>query len=224
MTSIGFLAQKGGAGKTTLAVHLAVLAGDALLVDLDPQRSTAEWWESRDAALPELAVGTASDLGKALAAARREWVLVDTAPHAAGDARIVAGLVDLVVIPTRPAILDLRAIRATVEIVQQTKARAVIVLNSCPAGRGTAEPSVTSEARSALAAYGLPVAPMVIVQRAALSHALNDGRSVTEYEPDGKAAAELHSLWSWINGQTSPDASRRDAKRGRSGAADNRRS
>src|SRR5262245_34787869 len=62
MPSIGFLAQKGGAGKTTLAVHLAVLAGDALLVDLDPQRSAAEWWETRSAELPELAVGEARDL------------------------------------------------------------------------------------------------------------------------------------------------------------------
>jgi len=66
MPIIGFLAQKGGAGKTTLAVHLAVLAGDALLVDLDPQRSAAEWWESREAELPELAVGEARDLSKAL--------------------------------------------------------------------------------------------------------------------------------------------------------------
>ena len=215
MWSIGFLAQKGGAGKTTLAVHLAVLADDALVVDLDPQRSAAEWWESRAAGLPELAVGEARDLARALAVAKRAWVLVDTAPHAAEDARTVASLVDLVVIPTRPAILDLRAIRATVEIVQQAKAKAVIVLNSCPAARGTAEASVTSEARQALAAYGLPVAPVAIIQRAALSHALNDGRAVTEYEPDGKAADELHSLWRWINGQARPDASRRDPKRAR---------
>ena len=90
MPSIGFLAQKGGAGKTTLAVHLAVLAGEALLIDLDPQRSAADWWESRQAALPELAVGSANDLKVALAAARRPWVIIDSAPHAADEARIVA--------------------------------------------------------------------------------------------------------------------------------------
>lgn len=215
MPSIGFLAQKGGAGKTTLAVHLAVLAGDALIVDLDPQRSAAEWWESREAELPELAIGEACDLANALAKAKRTWVLIDTAPHAAEDARTVAGLVDLVVIPTRPAILDLRAIRATVEIVQRAAAKAVIVLNSCPAPRGVAEAAVTSEARQALAAYGLPVAPAAITQRAALTYALNDGRAVTEYEPDGKAADELRSLWRWIDGQARADASRRDLKRSR---------
>ena len=201
MPSIGFLAQKGGAGKTTLAVHLAVLAGEALLIDLDPQRSAADWWESRQAALPELAVGSANDLKVALAAARRPWVIIDTAPHAADEARIVAGLVDLVVIPTRAAILDLRAIRATVEIVRRAKARSVVVLNAVPAGRGVAEASIVTEARRALAAYGLPLAPVVVTQRAALSHALNDGRAVTEFEPNGKASAELQTLWSWLDDQ-----------------------
>lgn len=213
MTSIGFLAQKGGAGKTTLCVHLGVLAGDALIVDLDPQRSAADWWESRSADLPEVAVGSARDLKKALGAARRSWVLVDTAPHAAEDARVVAGNVDLVVIPSRPAILDLRAIRATVEIVRDADAKAVIVLNACGAGRGVAEAGVTTEARQALAAYGLPVAPIAITQRAALAHALNDGRAVTEYEPDGKAADELKTLWRWISEQTHPA----EAGRGRRG-------
>jgi chromosome partitioning protein len=208
MPSIGFLAQKGGAGKTTLAVHLAVLAGDALLVDLDPQRSTAEWWESRQFELPELAVGEPSDLATALAASPRAWKLVDTAPHAAEAARIVAAAVDLAVIPTRPGILDLRAIRATVEIVRAAGARAVIVLNACPPARGAAEASVTAEARQVLTTYQLTVAPVAIIQRAALSHALNDGRAVTEFEPDGKAAEELRNLWRWISEQTSPAAPR----------------
>ena len=209
MPIIGFLAQKGGAGKTTLAVHLAVLAGDALLVDLDPQRSAAEWWESREAELPELAVGEARDFSKALAATRRPWVLIDTAPHAAEAARVVAELADMVVIPTRPGIMDLRAIRATVEIAIAAKKSAAIVLNACPAGRGAAEASVTAEARQALMAYGLPVAPVAVIQRAAFSHALNDGRAVTEFEPEGKAADELHRLWEWISAEARTPSSQR---------------
>ena len=201
MSSIGFLAQKGGAGKTTLAVHLAVLAGDALLVDLDPQRSAAEWWETRTADLPELAVGEPRDLKGALASSRRAWVVVDTAPHAAEDARSVAALVDLVVIPSRPAILDLRAIRATVDIAGKAAARAVVVLNACPAGRSVAEASIVTEARQALTAYGLPLAPVAVTQRAAFSYALNDGRAVSEFEPDGKAADELRKLWEWLRDQ-----------------------
>ena len=71
MTSIGFLAQKGGAGKTTLAVHLAVLAGDALMIDFDPQRLAAKCWVSRASELPELAMGEARDHAGALAATKR---------------------------------------------------------------------------------------------------------------------------------------------------------
>lgn len=201
MPSIGFLAQKGGAGKTSLAVHLAVLAGDALLVDLDPQRSAAEWWESRDSDLPELAIGEPRDLAAALAASRRAWAFVDTAPHAAEAARVVAAAVDLAVIPTRPGILDLRAIRATVAIVREVGARGVIVINASPPARGEGAATVTTEARAAVAVYGLPVAPVAITQRAALSHALNDGRAVTELEPGGKAAGELRQLWEWMREQ-----------------------
>jgi chromosome partitioning protein len=215
MPSLGFLAQKGGAGKTSLAVHLAVLAGDALLVDLDPQRSAAEWWESRQGNLPELAVGEPSDLAKALAASKRTWKVVDTAPHAAEAARLVAGAVDLAVIPSRPGILDLRAIKATVALVREASTSAVIVLNACSPGRGVAEASVTTEARQALAVYGLPVSPVAVTQRAAFSHALNDGRAVTELEPDGKAAAELRQLWRWIGEQASAAEVERAGRRTR---------
>jgi chromosome partitioning protein len=206
MPRIGLLAQKGGAGKSTLAVHLSVLAGDAMLIDLDPQQSAAGWWRSRGAELPELATGSSAQLKQALAAITRGWVLVDTAPHAEEDSRIVAQAVDLVVIPTRPAVFDLRAIAPTVEIVKRAKTRAVIVLNAVPPSRTVAESWLTTEARQELQTYGLPVCPVAVGQRAALSYALNDGRSVTEFEPDGKAAAEMTKLWRWIRDQATDDA------------------
>ena len=57
---------------------------------------------------------------------------------------------------------------------------------------------LTTEARRGLAAYGLPIVPVAVTQRVALAYALIDGRAVTEFEPDGKAAAELRRLWKWI--------------------------
>ena len=203
MPIIGFVAQKGGAGKTTLAVHLSVVAGDAVLVDLDPQGSAAEWWDSREAEVPAIATGRPADLGRSLAALtqQRRYVLVDTAPFSDEHAEAVTRHADLVVIPTRPAILDLRAIRKTVKLVQRVGTPAVIVLNAVPAGKSTAEASVVTAARVALSAYGLPVCPISIGQRMALQHALNDGRTVVEYEPDGKAAQEIRRLWRWIDEQ-----------------------
>jgi len=201
---LALLSQKGGAGKTTLALHLAVIAQAAglrtVLVDCDPQRSAAGWWRARAAATPELVEAEPAALPGVVEAARADGVrllVVDTRPSAERDALDVARVADLSLIPTRPSILDLRAIGATVDVVRSAKRRAAVVLNSCPPGRGDREAPLTAEARTALATYGLDVLPVSVTQRAALLHALIDGRAVTEFEPGGKAAAELQQVWKW---------------------------
>lgn len=201
---LALLAQKGGAGKTTLALHLAVAAQQTglrtVLVDLDPQRSAAGWWRARAADVPELVETEAERLADVIEAATADGVallVVDTRPSVERDAAEVARLADFALIPTRPAILDLRAIGATVEVVKAARRPAAIVLNSCPPARGIGEASLTAEARRGLRAYELPVLPTSITQRAALAHALIDGQAVTEFEPGGKAAAEIRKVWEW---------------------------
>jgi chromosome partitioning protein len=202
MPVIALLAQKGGAGKSTMAVHLAVLSGDALVLDLDRQQSATDWWKARDESLklPEVVSVPASDITRGIARTARQWVFLDTAPAIDSDAKLAAKTADLILIPARPAILDLRAIRHTVGIVREIGAegRAVIVLNAVPAGRGAAEAGVVTEARRALRAYGLPVAPVAVGNRVSLAHALVDGRAVTEFDPEGRAAQEIISLWEWL--------------------------
>jgi chromosome partitioning protein len=202
MKTVALLSQKGGSGKSTLAVHLAVIAQATgrrtVIVDLDPQRSAAAWWETRTAETPEMVEATPGDLRAVLDAARADGValcVVDTRPSAGADAAAAASLADLVLIPTRPAIFDLRAIAATVDIVTAIKVAAFIVLNGTPAGRGVGEASTTADARRALADYDTPVAPVSIGLRAALAHALVDGRAVNEFDPGGKAAVEMTKLW-----------------------------
>lgn len=202
MHILGLLSRKGGSGKTTLAVHLAVLAQEAgrrtLLIDLDPQRSAASWWRAREAETPQLVETDPGALAGVLDAARADGVdvvVIDTRPSVEADAVHVAALADLVVVPTRPAILDLRAILATLDIVKGATRRAMIVLNACPPARGVGEASVTTDARHALAAFGVPVAPTVITGRAAFSHALVAGLTANEAERDGKAAKEMRALW-----------------------------
>jgi chromosome partitioning protein len=107
---------------------------------------------------------------------------------------------DLVLIPTRPAVFDLTAIGATIDIVK-AKVAAAVVLNGVPAGRGAGEASVTVDARRALAAYDVTIAPVAIGLRAALAHALIDGSAVNEFEPDGKAALEITRLWKLVEGK-----------------------
>lgn len=206
MKTLALLARKGGAGKTTLAVHLAVIAAQSgrrvLLVDTDPQRSAAGWWRSRSADVPELVECDASRLATVLEAAQADGVdlvVVDTRPSVEADTTAAARLADLVLIPTRPAIFDLRAIAATVEVVQAAHRPAAIVLNAAPPpGRGSAETTLTAEARRALSVYGRPVAPVAVAQRAALAHALVAGLAVSEFEPNGRAAAELTALFRFV--------------------------
>jgi chromosome partitioning protein len=204
MKTVALLSQKGGSGKSTIAVHLAVIAQAAglrtVLVDLDPQRSAAGWWDTRTAPTPELVETTPDGLRAVLDAARADGVglcVVDTRPSAGADTAAAAALADLVLIPTRPSIFDLRAIGATVEIVAKAKARAFIVLNTVPAARGAGLAAVTADARRALAAEydTIPLAPVAIGQRVAMAHALIDGRAVNEFDPHGKAAREMTQLW-----------------------------
>jgi len=202
MKNLALLSQKGGSGKSTLTVHLGVIAQAAglrtVILDLDPQRSAAGWWETRTAETPEMVETEPSELQAVLDAARADGVdlcVVDTRPSAGADAATAAALADLVLIPTRPAIFDLKAIGATMDIVLAAHVRAFIVLNGTPASRGFGEASTTADARRALADYGVPVAPVSIGLRAALAHALVDGRAVNEFDPASKAAQEMTKLW-----------------------------
>ncbi len=208
MRTICLLAQKGGTGKTTLCLHLAVLANelgrDALILDIDPQGSSSAWRRRRQADQPEVVSCDAQDLAQQLEALERQGkdlVLLDTAPHSSHDAATAATLADLVLIASRPAILDLEAIGESVKIVKRQDARAAVVLNACPPPHVFGDTAIVREAREALAVYGLPVSPVSVSQRAAFSHALIDGHAVTEFESKGKAATEIRNLWDWIEQQ-----------------------
>jgi chromosome partitioning protein len=202
MKVIGLLSRKGGSGKTTMAVHLAVLAERAglrtLLVDLDPQRSAAGWWHAREAATPALVETTPGELGNVVEAARADGVdlmVIDTRPSAEHDAAHVAALSDLILVPTRPAILDLRAILGTLDVIKGATRRSLMVLNACPPPRGAGEASLTGDARRAVAAFGVSVATVPIVNRTTFAGALLTGLTAGEVEPDSKAAKEMQALW-----------------------------
>ncbi|MDO6842082.1 ParA family protein [Paraglaciecola chathamensis] len=207
MKVLGIAAQKGGAGKTTLTVHLAVLAEqegfNVVIADTDPQRSAIGWHKRRDSEYPVTVALNTKQLPEMIADAGRDGfnlIIIDSAPSHTEDVKDVCGVSDFTLIPSRPAVFDLDAIEATVGLLSKLKAKAGIVLNACPAGRG-GESSITYEARQVLAGSYAPVSPFSITNRAALSHALIDGRSVSEFEPTGKANKELKALWNWIKEQ-----------------------
>jgi chromosome partitioning protein len=203
MKTLAFLSQKGGSGKTTLAVHAAVAAIESgervVVVDTDIQRSATTWSEARSAQTPVVATAAAADLDAVMTAARHDAMtlcIVDTAPHAAPDAARIARAVDLVIIPCRPTAFDLAAAGSAIEIVKAARARAVFVLSACP----FRSPEI-AETRAVLESYGFPVAPPEITDRRAFARAVATGRAVTEFETDGKAAQEIRILWNWLKEQ-----------------------
>ncbi len=203
MKKIAFLAQKGGSGKTTLAVHTAVAATEAgesvVVIDTDPQKSATVWGDARSQEAPIVATAAASELGRVLEAADQERMtlaIVDTAPHAAPDATRIVRAVDLVAIPVRPTAFDIAAAGSAVDIVKAAGVRAVFVLSACP----FRSPEI-AETRTVLAEYGLPIAPGEIIDRRAFARAVATGRAVTEFESDGKAATEIRALWAWLKEQ-----------------------
>lgn len=196
MPAIALLSQKGGAGKTTLVVHLAVTAGDALIIDTDKQKSAAGWWRERDGQLPELVTASSQSVSKAIASTKRRWVFIDTPPRHEEGLRAVCAVSDFILIPAQPCCPP--APQCQRLPADQGFQDAVIVLNSCPPNRWFGEAGVVSEARQALSVYGLPVCPVVVSSRVAFSHALNGGLAVTEFEPEGKAAGEIRKLWEWL--------------------------
>jgi chromosome partitioning protein len=201
MKTVAVEAGKGGSGKTTTTLNLAVAAGLAgktvVVIDLDPQASAAGWKDSRPSETPVVVSVPPARLPQALAAARSggaDLVLIDTAPHAESAALAAAKAADFVLIPTRPGILDLRAIAATADLVKIAGKQAYVVLNAMPPGATR----LVEDARSAAAVHGLQVAPVVIEQRAALSHSLTAGQTAQEYEPKGRAAEEIGRLYEWL--------------------------
>lgn len=200
MKTLAILAQKGGSGKTTVAVHMAVCAArqklKVAIIDIDPQRSAYQWNESRpEGQKLDAVTADAEALAGLLQRARAggiDLTIIDTAPHSNAAAAIAARLADYVLIPCRPARFDLDAIASTVDIARAANTPAAVVINAAPRGR------LAEEARDALARKGVTVIPTVLHQRAAYSHAVIDGRSVHEYEPKGAAAEEIDSLYHHI--------------------------
>ena len=197
MKTLAIISQKGGSGKTTLAVHMAVCAIrqnlHTAIIDLDPQGSAFDWYQSREEENELNAVqanaGQLAVLLKQAKAGGADFVIIDTAPHSDSAAAIAAQLADYVLMPCRPARFDLKAIGSTAAISKLAKTPAAVIINAAPRGK------LAEEARDALQQQGITVLDPVLQQRVAYSHAVIDGRSVHEYEPEGKAAEEIDELF-----------------------------
>ena len=200
MQVLAFASQKGGAGKTTLAGHVAVQAermgkGPVALLDADPQGSLADWWNERAADTPAFVKTSIEHLTDDIDRLRDlgfELLIIDTPPAITSTIATVIGLSDLVVSPTRPSPHDLRSVVRTVDLAENLDKPLIFVVNAAPA-----RAKITVNVAIALSQHGT-LAPSIIHQRSDFASSMIDGRTVIEISRASPSAKEIAELWEYL--------------------------
>lgn len=200
MKILTLVTQKGGSGKSTLAANLAVAAEEAgervFVLELDRQGTLARWIERRTADTPAFdRISSETQLTDALPlieGQKYSLVIIDTPGADNPLATAAIRMSDICLVPTRPTPADLEATQPTLEAIQATGRRFAFVLNQTPVRSGR-----LSEAAAGLKVLGVLADPS-IVQRNDHQDAIGSGLGVTEFNPEGKAAEEIRTLWKWV--------------------------
>lgn len=196
---IALIAQKGGCGKSTNTVHLAMAAQQAgyrvAVLDMDvDQRSTKGWAETRKKAqLPAFPVYSPADseLDTVIEAARNDGVdlvFLDAPPHAAPLATRIARAADLCLVPVSPDLFNMRAVPASMAIVGEKKS--AFVMSNCPP-----RAPENADLRAYLEKKGWPILGP-IHQKRIVARSINSGHAVGEMEPEGASTKEFAVLFS----------------------------
>jgi chromosome partitioning protein len=206
MRTLSILSQKGGVGKSTLAIHLAVAAEQAgvpsLLFDIDPQGNAYKWFRRRQPAAsgappvpPYVKALQHVELEEALARPHgAELVLIDT-PSSTDPATLAAAAVaDLILIPMKPSIMDLDVITNTIKLARMEGKDHVVVFTMIePQG------AVHEEFRHKVRNSKIEVCPYGTGRRVAYHHGLiGHGQTALEFDPKGKAAQETRHLFGYL--------------------------
>lgn len=200
-TVITIAQQKGGAGKTTLAIHLALAWAEAgkrvAIIDIDPQASLSTWFRVRHERLDlDIAPIEAVAVGGWRVAAEVERqrrnhdvVLIDSPPHAETEARVAVRAGHLVVVPVQPSPMDFWATKPILDLARAEKIPVLLVLNRVPA-----RANLTGAMLDAFQTLAVPLAETQIGNRVALAAAVNEGQGILEYDRASIAAAEIVAL------------------------------
>ena len=193
--------QKGGAGKTTLAAHLAVAYTAAkksvAVIDIDPQQSLALWYRRREERYGDAGAGLLVSHIKGWRVQNEverlsrthDVVIVDSPPHAETEAKIAVRCADLVIVPVQPSPMDVWATRPTLDLAEAEKVPVLVVLNRVPP-RANLNDDMVRELRNIHAG----VAKSRLGNRVVFASALSEGRAVSEAQPRSRAAAEIGEL------------------------------
>jgi chromosome partitioning protein len=200
MKILAIVSEKGGAGKTTLAVNLAVAAeahGLATAIfDLDPRANSTVWGDRRETKIPAVVPAQAPRLPKLLEQARAneaDLVIIDTPGNAEGMAAQASAHADAILIPCRPFGPDLISIATSVKLARASGKPFFVVINAAPV-----QGIETAEAVTAISAEGVEVCPVILHSRKSFVSRFHEGFAALDIEPNGKAAAEMREFFLWV--------------------------
>lgn len=199
MKVLAVISQKGGVGKTTLATSLAVAAeadGKSVAVlDLDPQATATFWHDTRGKDTPAVVSIQPIRLAAVIKAAKEQgtdMVIIDGAAVQREIAYDAAAVADFVLVPTKPAVFDIKSMTDTISAIQQHNKPMAIVLNMiAPTG------VENTDAFDAAEVLGVDICPVTIGNRKAFFRAQSEGLAAQEFEPNGKAAEEIQKLYTY---------------------------
>ena len=201
MKVLGVLQQKGGAGKTTLALNIAAsfaLAGKrVLVVDADPQGSALTWAEQRTAPSLFPVVGLPKPtLHRDVPELAKDYdaVIIDGAPRTSDVARAAVAASDFIIIPVQPSPLDVWAAADTVQLINEAAVLKANLKAAFAVNRKIVGTAIGRDVGEALSQYGLPILPGALSQRVLFAESFAGGLTVPEIAPAGEAGRELAAL------------------------------
>ncbi len=205
MRTVAVISRKGGVGKTTLSVNLAVSAWRAglktVLTDLDAQRSAALWGRARAESGPAVVATTVGKLFPMWCAAENsgcDLMVLDTPAGDHEDMLPAIRLADLCILVCRPNSFDVDALRHSVDLVRQLDKPSLVVLNQAPSRRLGQERDSVCTAAADLRASGVRLAEVGLRYRAAFPTSAARGLSVGELDAESPGAREIAGVWGQV--------------------------
>ena len=198
---IALVNQKGGVGKTTLAINVAgYLSGRGkrvLYIDADPQGSALDWADAREGQSPFAIVGMPRPaIHKEIDRLSEGYdhVIIDSPPSVEALAKSVIAAADLVAIPVQPSPYDIWAAQSIIDMVEDISVIKENLISLFVINRKIVNTAVGRDVASALAGFSIPTAKTQLCQRVVYAESAAVGKTVLEIEPKSTAAKEIVAL------------------------------